>query len=68
MQANKIRKTYIDYFKSKDHEVVESDSLIPHNDPSLLFTNAGMVPFKDVLLGVERRPYSLASKNFVCTG
>ena len=66
MQANKIRKTYIDYFKSKDHEVVESDSLIPHNDPSLLFTNAGMVPFKDVLLGVEKRPYSRAVSSQRC--
>jgi alanyl-tRNA synthetase len=66
VQANKIRKTYIDYFKSKDHEVVESDSLIPHNDPSLLFTNAGMVPFKDVLLGVEKRPYSRAVSSQRC--
>ena len=60
MKAGQIRKTYIDYFKSKDHEVVESASLIPQNDPSLLFTSAGMVPFKDVLLGIEKRPYSRA--------
>ena len=66
MKADQIRKTYIDYFKSKDHEVVESDSLIPHNDPSLLFTNAGMVPFKDVLLGVEKRPYSRAVSSQRC--
>ena len=66
MKADQIRKTYIDYFKSKDHEVVESASLVPQNDPSLLFTNAGMVPFKDVLLGIEKRPYSRAVSSQRC--
>ena len=66
MKANQIRKTYIDYFKSKDHEAVESISLVPQNDPSLLFTNAGMVPFKDVLLGIEKRPYSRAVSSQRC--
>ena len=44
MKAKQVRKTYIDYFRSKGHELVDSDSLVPQNDPSLLFTNAGMVP------------------------
>ena len=66
MKANKVRKTFLDYFKNKNHEVVESSSLIPRNDPSLLFTNAGMVPFKDVLLGVEKRSYSRAVSSQKC--
>ncbi len=66
MKVNKIRKTFLDYFHNKDHEIVESSSLIPVNDPSLLFTNAGMVPFKDVLLGVEKRPYSRAVTSQKC--
>jgi alanyl-tRNA synthetase len=48
VKAKQVRKTYIDYFRSKGHELVDSDSLVPQNDPSMLFTNAGMVPFKDV--------------------
>ena len=60
MKAKQLRKTYFDYFISHGHELIESDSLVPRNDPSLLFTNAGMVPFKDVLLGVEKRSYSRA--------
>ena len=66
MKANKVRKTFLDYFKNQNHEVVESSSLIPKNDPSLLFTNAGMVPFKDVLLGVEKRSYSRAVSSQKC--
>ena len=66
MKAKQIRKTYIDYFMSKGHELVDSDSLIPQNDPSLLFTNAGMVPFKDVLLGIEKRPYTRAVSSQRC--
>ena len=66
MKAKQIRKTYIDYFRSKGHELVDSDSLVPQNDPSLLFTNAGMVPFKDVLLGVEKRPYTRAVSSQRC--
>ena len=66
MKAKQIRKTYIDYFMSKGHELVDSDSLVPQNDPSLLFTNAGMVPFKDVLLGVEKRPYTRAVSSQRC--
>ena len=66
MKANQVRKTYIDYFRSKGHELVDSDSLVPQNDPSMLFTNAGMVPFKDVLLGVEKRPYTRAVSSQRC--
>ena len=66
MKTKQIRKTYFDYFVSKDHELVDSSSLIPQNDPSLLFTNAGMVPFKDVLLGVEKRPYTRAVSSQRC--
>ncbi len=66
MKTKQIRKTYLDYFISKDHELVDSGSLIPQNDPSLLFTNAGMVPFKDVLLGVEKRPYTRAVSSQRC--
>ena len=66
MKAKQVRKTYLDYFRSKGHELVDSDSLVPQNDPSLLFTNAGMVPFKDVLLGVEKRPYTRAVSSQRC--
>ena len=66
MKAKQVRKTYIDYFRSKGHELVDSDSLIPQNDPSLLFTNAGMVPFKDVLLGIEKRSYTRAVSSQRC--
>lgn len=66
MKAKQVRKTYIDYFRSKGHELVDSDSLVTQNDPSLLFTNAGMVPFKDVLLGVEKRPYTRAVSSQRC--
>ena len=66
MKTKQIRKTYFDYFITKDHELVDSGSLIPQNDPSLLFTNAGMVPFKDVLLGVEKRPYTRAVSSQRC--
>ena len=52
--SSHIRKIFLEFFQEKGHELVESSSLIPNNDPSLLFTNAGMVPFKDMLLGVEK--------------
>ena len=57
LSTNQIRKIYVDFFQEKGHTLVESASLVPVNDPSLLFTNAGMVPFKDLLLGVEKRSY-----------
>ncbi len=60
MQFSQVRQKFLDYFKSLNHEVVKSSSLIPHNDPTLLFTNAGMNQFKDVFLGLEKRDYTRA--------
>jgi alanyl-tRNA synthetase len=58
--SNQIRKTFLDYFARHGHEVVASSPLVPHNDPTLLFTNAGMVQFKNVFTGIEQRPYRRA--------
>ena len=66
MTSNDIRNTFIDFFRSKNHEVVKSSSLIPGNDPSLLFTNAGMVQFKSVFLGEEIRSYKRAVTSQKC--
>ncbi|MDP6182160.1 MAG: alanine--tRNA ligase-related protein, partial [SAR86 cluster bacterium] len=66
LTTNEIRNIYLEYFQENGHELVESASLIPHNDPSLLFTNAGMVPFKDLLLGVEKRDYTRATSSQRC--
>ncbi len=60
MNSKETRKAFVDYFISKGHEAVRSSSLIPKHDPSLLFTNAGMVQFKSVFLGEEKRPYKRA--------
>jgi len=60
MNSAAIRQAFLDYFKSHQHEEVPSSSLIPENDPTLLFVNAGMVPFKNTFLGLEPRPYSRA--------
>ena len=61
MTANEIRRQFIDYFVSKGHTHVASSSLVPGNDPTLLFVNSGMVQFKDVFLGLEQRPYKRAT-------
>ena len=61
VKSKEIRKAFLDYFLSKGHESVKSSSLLPRNDPSLLFTNAGMVQFKSVFLGEEKRPYVKAA-------
>ncbi|MFP4126915.1 MAG: alanine--tRNA ligase, partial [Alphaproteobacteria bacterium] len=58
--VNAIRSAFLDFFDREGHEVVPSSALVPHNDPTLLFTNAGMVQFKNVFTGVETRPYSRA--------
>ncbi len=61
MTGSEIRKRFLDYFASKGHRVVASSPLVPQNDPTLLFTNAGMVQFKDVFTGQEKRDYSRAA-------
>jgi len=60
MKTAQIRQKFLDFYASKGHTIEKSSSLIPHNDKTLLFVNAGMVPFKDVFSGVEKRPYTRA--------
>ncbi|MBT6426231.1 MAG: alanine--tRNA ligase, partial [Rhodospirillaceae bacterium] len=64
--ANDIRKAFLDYFQAAGHEVVASSPLVPHNDPTLMFTNAGMVQFKNVFTGAESRPYQRAATSQKC--
>ncbi len=64
--GNEIRKTFLDYFARNQHQVVASSPLVPANDPTLLFTNAGMVQFKNVFTGMEKRPYSTAATSQKC--
>ena len=66
MTTDQIRQTYLDFFKAHGHTVVRSSSLVPHNDPTLLFTNAGMNQFKDIYLGKEKRPYLRATTAQKC--
>ncbi len=61
-----IRQTFLDFFAQKGHTVVESSPLVPMNDPTLMFTNSGMVQFKDVFLGTDKRPYSRATSVQTC--
>ncbi|HDW7331848.1 TPA: alanine--tRNA ligase [Escherichia coli] len=61
-----IRQAFLDFFHSKGHQLVASSSLVPHNDPTLLFTNAGMNQFKDVFLGLDKRNYSRATTSQRC--
>ncbi len=64
--VNEIRSTFLDYFKKNGHEIVPSSPLVPRNDPTLMFTNAGMVQFKNVFTGLEQRPYKTASTAQKC--
>ncbi|MEE8275169.1 MAG: alanine--tRNA ligase [Alphaproteobacteria bacterium] len=64
--ANDIRSAFLEYFRRHGHEVVASSPLVPHNDPTLLFTNAGMVQFKNVFTGAEKRPYKRAVTSQKC--
>ena len=64
--VNEIRSTFLDYFKANGHEIVASSPLVPRNDPTLMFTNAGMVQFKNVFTGVEKRPYQRATTSQKC--
>ncbi|CAM5768675.1 alanine--tRNA ligase [Labrys miyagiensis] len=64
--VNEIRSTFLDYFVRNGHEAVASSPLVPRNDPTLMFTNAGMVQFKNVFTGMEKRPYSRAATSQKC--
>src|ERR1700742_4320859 len=64
--TNDIRRAFLDYFGREGHEIVRSAPLVPQNDPTLMFVNAGMVPFKNVFTGLETRPYSTAVSSQKC--
>ncbi|WP_374490634.1 alanine--tRNA ligase [Zoogloea sp.] len=66
MKSAEIRQKFLEFFASKGHQIVASSSLVPHDDPTLLFTNAGMNQFKDVFLGFDKRPYSRATTSQKC--
>ena len=64
--ANEIRAAFLDFFKDNGHTAVPSSPLVPRNDPTLLFTNAGMVQFKNVFTGMEKRDYVRAASSQKC--
>src|SRR5258705_94144 len=66
MTGNEIRQGFLDFFQARGHRIVRSSSLVPANDPTLLFTNAGMNQFKDVFLGQEKRDYNRATSSQKC--
>ena len=66
MISNQVRNTFIDYFKEQGHSHVSSSSLVPDNDPTLMFANSGMVQFKNVFTGLEQRPYTRATTSQKC--
>ena len=66
LSSNEIRRAFLDYFAGAGHVIVPSSPLVPHNDPTLLFTNAGMVQFKNVFTGIEQRPYRRATTSQKC--
>jgi len=61
-----VRKTFLEYFKKNNHQIVESSNLVPSNDPTLMFTNSGMVQFKNVFTGLEKKPFKLATTAQKC--
>src|SRR5512137_2388773 len=66
MTGHEIRQKFLDFFTERGHRAVRSSSLVPANDPTLLFTNAGMNQFKDVFLGMEKRDYNRAASSQKC--
>src|SRR5512136_3325183 len=66
MTSNELRASFLQYFERQGHQIVASSSLVPHEDPTLLFTNAGMNQFKDVFLGFDKRPYTRATTSQKC--
>src|SRR2546425_13324338 len=66
LTGSQIRRKFLEFFVQKGHREVHSSSLVPHNDPTLLFTNAGMNQFKDVFLGLEKRDYTRATSSQKC--
>src|SRR3982075_2540349 len=66
MKASEIRQSFLKFFESKGHTIVPSSPVVPGDDPTLLFTNAGMNQFKDVFLGYDKRPYSRATTAQKC--
>src|SRR6478736_5154483 len=64
--TNDIRRSFLDFFGGEGHQIVPSAPLVPHNDPTLMFVNAGMLPFKNVFTGLETRPYSTATSSQKC--
>ncbi|OSI13020.1 alanine--tRNA ligase [Neisseria canis] len=66
MKTSELRQKFLKFFESKGHQIVRSSSLVPHDDPTLLFTNAGMNQFKDVFLGFDKRPYNRATTAQKC--
>ncbi|HAV22804.1 MAG TPA: hypothetical protein DCX46_04785, partial [Bacteroidetes bacterium] len=66
MTSQEIRQSFLNFFKDRGHAIVPSAPVIPGDDPTLIFTNAGMNQFKDVFLGVEKRPYRRATTSQKC--
>src|SRR5580693_9864198 len=64
--STQVRAEFLDYFRNRGHDVQESGPLVPANDPTLMFTNAGMVPFKDVFTGKDSRPFTRATSSQKC--
>ena len=63
---NEIRKTFLNYFEKNDHKIIESSNLVPNNDPTLMFANSGMVQFKNVFTGLEKKNYKRATTSQKC--